>query len=701
MNINRDDYLVFNDKELQVLLHKVASEDILGASIGDLFSGDIPLQFRPPEALAVRYDANDSLQSPTLRKCLFLVPQTSSPMRLPELSSAMELVPHVAPAPMYPPPPPSNFSGGYPGLALPGPTPSRPYRVNQEKPQISHSTVEKQRRDRINSLIDELRELVPPQKGSQAAPSTAGLNAKDAAAAAEARRPKHVVLADTIALLKQLHLHRINSLHNPCCETHVDTMPPKPTSTNFTSNPTHDPTPAAAPAAGPALGPDLIAPMALQGSLSLASPPAAPWPNGAGAGAAHMPPLSLQHSLLPGQPAFAQQAVGLAGMGLQGLGQGLGLGAQASLAGPASHSTAFLGSSPACLPECPPPCPRAAAPSTISTAPSPRAQGPPSNSGSISLDASLAKAADPAGLRPNTPGPGPCPFPRAASGSGAQGEAAGGGRRQGGRACSSGTGAGSWPGEEPPGPRPLLPLPMALDPSSHLDPSTCAAAGARGPWAVPPAPQPLSTCCLGGAGLPARQSGGVSGSSSEPAAWAGQQREVGDEVGAGGNVLGTSHGSGSHSNSNDSRGSLDSAKEDVRDTAPTSHTTYSGPELPVIPIKPTALAGVVVDRGPADSLYVQVKCRDRKGLLSDIINALKKLPLEVSNQGRLGAEPGLGRVRTAAVTTQPDGLVRDVFEIWLEDSSVQPEDVQNMVHEALFQQYAAGELGKRSRLQQL
>ncbi|GFH21651.1 uncharacterized protein HaLaN_19003, partial [Haematococcus lacustris] len=78
---------------------------------------------------------------------------------------------------------------------------------NQEKPQISHSTVEKQRRDRINSLIDELRELVPPQKGSQAAPSTAGLNAKDAAAAAEARRPKHVVLADTIALLKQLHLH--------------------------------------------------------------------------------------------------------------------------------------------------------------------------------------------------------------------------------------------------------------------------------------------------------------------------------------------------------------------------------------------------------------------------------------------------------------------------------------------------------------
>ncbi|KAJ9521164.1 hypothetical protein QJQ45_022886, partial [Haematococcus lacustris] len=206
MNINRDDYLVFNgaqttdaaiaavaDKELQVLLHKVASEDILGETIGDFFSGDIPLQFRPPEALAVRYDANDSLQSPTLRKCLFsratdLLANAAARV---ELSHGIVRLRHVLYSVLCP------YYACIPWCA-----------VNQEKPQISHSTVEKQRRDRINSLIDELRELVPPQKGSQTAPSTAGLNAKDAAAAAEARRPKHVVLADTIALLKQLHLHR-------------------------------------------------------------------------------------------------------------------------------------------------------------------------------------------------------------------------------------------------------------------------------------------------------------------------------------------------------------------------------------------------------------------------------------------------------------------------------------------------------------
>jgi UTP:GlnB (protein PII) uridylyltransferase len=49
-----------------------------------------------------------------------------------------------------------------------------------------------------------------------------------------------------------------------------------------------------------------------------------------------------------------------------------------------------------------------------------------------------------------------------------------------------------------------------------------------------------------------------------------------------------------------------------------------------------------------DCCVAQVKCRDRKGLLLDIIRALRLLPLEV---------------RTAAVTTQADGCVRDVFEV--------------------------------------
>ncbi|KAL4434346.1 hypothetical protein ABPG75_000787 [Micractinium tetrahymenae] len=64
-----------------------------------------------------------------------------------------------------------------------------------------HSFVEKQRRDRINSLIDELRELVPPQ-GSDS-PRAA---APEAAAAGDCRRPKHVVLSDTIRLIKDLQL---------------------------------------------------------------------------------------------------------------------------------------------------------------------------------------------------------------------------------------------------------------------------------------------------------------------------------------------------------------------------------------------------------------------------------------------------------------------------------------------------------------
>ncbi|KAK9833672.1 hypothetical protein WJX74_002354 [Apatococcus lobatus] len=68
-------------------------------------------------------------------------------------------------------------------------------RKEHKSAQVSHSTVEKQRRDRINSLIDELRDLVPPQ-------SPVALSAdKD-----ESKRPKHVVLSDTIALVKELRV---------------------------------------------------------------------------------------------------------------------------------------------------------------------------------------------------------------------------------------------------------------------------------------------------------------------------------------------------------------------------------------------------------------------------------------------------------------------------------------------------------------
>ena len=39
-------------------------------------------------------------------------------------------------------------------------------------------------------------------------------------------------------------------------------------------------------------------------------------------------------------------------------------------------------------------------------------------------------------------------------------------------------------------------------------------------------------------------------------------------------------------------------------------------------------SGVVVEQGEA-CLYVKVNCRDRRGLLGDIILALKSMPLEV------------------------------------------------------------------------
>jgi hypothetical protein len=63
---------------------------------------------------------------------------------------------------------------------------------NSGKPQISHSTVEKQRRDRLNSLIDELSDMVPPA------------DPKYGAEVNSVRRPKHVVLSDTINLLKAM-----------------------------------------------------------------------------------------------------------------------------------------------------------------------------------------------------------------------------------------------------------------------------------------------------------------------------------------------------------------------------------------------------------------------------------------------------------------------------------------------------------------
>lgn len=103
------------------------------------------------------------------------------------------------------------------------------------------------------------------------------------------------------------------------------------------------------------------------------------------------------------------------------------------------------------------------------------------------------------------------------------------------------------------------------------------------------------------------------------------------------------------------------------------------PELPNPPESMPHATGVIVEQGRS-CLYVKVNCRDRKGLLSDIVSALKSLPLVIA---------------TAAITTTKDGKVHDVFEIQLDDESVSAEDIQCAVHAALY----SGDTwrGKRSR----
>merc|ERR1712072_964002 len=62
---------------------------------------------------------------------------------------------------------------------------------------VSHSVAEKQRRDRINTLIDELRELVPIDLESAEANNQP--YGED-----PSKRPKHVVLSDTIKFVRNM-----------------------------------------------------------------------------------------------------------------------------------------------------------------------------------------------------------------------------------------------------------------------------------------------------------------------------------------------------------------------------------------------------------------------------------------------------------------------------------------------------------------
>ncbi|GAX75972.1 hypothetical protein CEUSTIGMA_g3415.t1 [Chlamydomonas eustigma] len=86
---------------------------------------------------------------------------------------------------------------------------------------VSHSTVEKRRRDRINTLIDLLADQVPSLSPKYRHTASSGV-----------RRPKHVVLSDTLSLLSKIkgavrgYEHKIQRLTNELREaTAAKTLP--------------------------------------------------------------------------------------------------------------------------------------------------------------------------------------------------------------------------------------------------------------------------------------------------------------------------------------------------------------------------------------------------------------------------------------------------------------------------------------------
>jgi len=80
-----------------------------------------------------------------------------------------------------------------------------PLEINQgpNSKQVSHGASEKQRRDRINSMIDQLRQLVPIRgvrsNGDSADPANV-----DGTFGVEGRRSKYVVLAETINMIRNM-----------------------------------------------------------------------------------------------------------------------------------------------------------------------------------------------------------------------------------------------------------------------------------------------------------------------------------------------------------------------------------------------------------------------------------------------------------------------------------------------------------------
>lgn len=108
------------------------------------------------------------------------------------------------------------------------------------------------------------------------------------------------------------------------------------------------------------------------------------------------------------------------------------------------------------------------------------------------------------------------------------------------------------------------------------------------------------------------------------------------------------------------------------------------PPLPSVPAAIDSEYRVAVEPRPDGAMFVRVKCRDRRGLLCDISNSLKQLPLEVT---------------TAAITTTPDGRVHDVFEIRpMKGVNVSMAEVHACVEMALLEMATMGSVHGTKRL---
>lgn len=108
----------------------------------------------------------------------------------------------------------------------------------------------------------------------------------------------------------------------------------------------------------------------------------------------------------------------------------------------------------------------------------------------------------------------------------------------------------------------------------------------------------------------------------------------------------------------------------------------SHPDLPQAPDDASPMEEGVVVEAVDDTFYVKVHCKDRAGLLADIVRALKTMPLEITS---------------AAVTTTRHGMVCDVFQVRLErGEAVSLSALRDAVMAVIFDSVAVGEKKRRA-----